>query len=353
MKILTIDVGTGTTDILLYESENLIENSMKLVIPSSHITISKHLSKIENDVYFNGWIMGGGKLKKRCLEHMEKGYNVAFEPLASKTIRDDLEQVKSYGFEIVKNPNDLKYKNYTKISLKDINLSQIIEIFTQFDPDLIIDEVVIAVQDHGYKENIGDRDFRFEKIKERVPKPLPPEIFAMESKDVPEYFTRMQSLIHLLSKTNPEFKPIIMDTKFASIVGMCNDNYVKNLNSYIVADIGNGHTTVASIEDGKIQGIFEHHTRNLLEDSQKLENLINSLANGTIKHEDVHDDHGHGAFALNPIDKIEKVIVAGPKRKLIEKTNLDYHYATPAGDVMMTGTVGLIKSFEYLRKIKN
>ena len=29
---------------------------------------------------------------------------------------------------------------------------------------------------------------------------------------------------------------------------------------------------------------------------------------------------------------------------------MDYYYATPAGDVMMTGTVGLVKSMEYLRR---
>ena len=41
------------------------------------------------------------------------------------------------------------------------------------------------------------------------------------------------------------------------------------------------------------------------------------------------------------------MIVTGPKRSLIENTNLDYHEACPGGDVMMTGTIGLIKSLEY------
>ena len=50
----------------------------------------------------------------------------------------------------------------------------------------------------------------------------------------------------------------------------------------------------------------------------------------------------YGRFDL--ISKIEKVIVSGPKRELIEKTNLDWHHAAPGGDVMMTGTVGLIKT---------
>ena len=71
---------------------------------------------------------------------------------------------------------------------------------------------------------------------------------------------------------------------------------------------------------------------------------IKRLASGEITHEEVYNDHGHGAHVLNPISKIEKVIVSGPKRELIEKTNLDWHHAAPGGDVMMTGTVGLIKT---------
>ena len=62
--------------------------------------------------------------------------------------------------------------------------------------------------------------------------------------------------------------------------------------------------------------------------------------------EEVYNDHGHGAHVINPISKIEKVIVSGPKRELIEKTNLDWHHACPGGDVMMTGTIGLIKTLE-------
>ena len=329
MKILAIDVGTGTEDILLYDSEKEIENSMKLVIPSPHLTIGQMISECESDIYFDGVIMGGGKIKDRCLEHMEKGYKVAFEDLAARTIRDNIDQVKSYGFEVVEEnayEKDSAYSNYTKISLKDVDVNHLIEIFSSFDLDLKVDELIVAVQDHGYSEDMGDRDFRFEKIKEKLPEPKEPETFAMEAEEVPEYFTR----------------------KFASIAGVCYDKEVLKLNSFVVMDIGNGHTTVASIEDGKIQGVFEHHTRDLT--PQRLEELVLALADGTIKHEDVHGEGGHGAFALNPISKLEKVIVAGPKRALIEGTDLDYYHAAPGGDVMMTGTVGLVKSMEFLRK---
>ena len=109
--------------------------------------------------------------------------------------------------------------------------------------------------------------------------------------------------------------------------------------------IGNGHTTAASIENGKIQGIFEHHTSNLV-DGKSLERYIKRLASGEITNKEVYDDNGHGAHVLNPIAKIESVIVSGPRRELIEKTNLNWHHACPGGDVMMTGTIGLIKSIE-------
>ena len=87
MKILAIDVGTGTEDILLYDTEKEIENSLKMVIPSPHLKISKLIEKSENDIYFDGVIMGGGHIKQSCQKHLEKGYKIVFNELAAKTIR--------------------------------------------------------------------------------------------------------------------------------------------------------------------------------------------------------------------------------------------------------------------------
>ena len=270
---------------------------------------------------------------------MEKGYNVVMEPTCAKTIRDNLEQVKAIGIEISDETKD--YKDYSKITLGDINITKLSQFLLGYDLELDFDKIAIAVQDHGYNENMGDRDFRFEKIREKVSKPISPLEFGFKQ-EVPEYFTRMQAVRRQIKSEGIEEIPLVMDTKFASIAGMCFDKIAEKLNSYIVIDIGNGHTTAASIENGKIQGVFEHHTSSLTGES--LERYIKRLASGEITHEEVHEDHGHGAHVLNPISKIEKVIVSGPKRELIEKTNLDWHHAAPGGDVMMTGTVGLIKT---------
>lgn len=339
MRILAIDVGTGTQDIMIYDSEKELENAIKLVLPSPHLYISQQIREIENDLYFNGEIMGGGKIKKSLLEHMEKGYRVVMEPTCARTIRDNIEQVKALGIEIADNPND--YKDYTKITLGDINITKLSEFLLGYDLEFDFDRIAIAVQDHGYNENMGDRDFRFEKIREKVSKPISPLKFGF-SGEVPEYFTRMRAVRRQVKAEGIEELPLVMDTKFASIAGMCFDEEAKKLNSFIAIDIGNGHTTAASIENGKIQGVFEHHTSSLTGES--LERYIKRLASGEITHEEVHEDFGHGAHVLNPISKIEKVIVSGPKRELIEKTNLDWHHAAPGGDVMMTGTVGLIKT---------
>jgi uncharacterized protein (DUF1786 family) len=342
MKILAIDIGTGTQDILYYNNEKELENSIKLVLPSPHLYISQKISKIVNDIYFEGEIMGGGKLKNSIINHIKKGYKVAMEEKCAKTIRDNLEEVESFGIEIVyENSDKEKYENYSKLTLGDLDLDKLKRMLLNYDLDFEIEKLAIAVQDHGYSENMGDRDFRFEKIREKLKKPLKVEEFSYLG-NVPNYYSRMKAVERSLQG---ESTPLIMDTKFASICGMCHDVEAQKLNSYVVIDIGNGHTTAASIENGKIQGLFEHHTSSLT--SESLEKYIEKLANGTITNKEIYDDFGHGAHVINPISKLEKVIVTGPKRELIEKTSLDWYHASPGGDVMMTGTVGLIESMKY------
>jgi uncharacterized protein (DUF1786 family) len=339
MRILAIDVGTGTQDIMIYDTEKELENSIKLVLPSPHLYISQQIRETENDINFTGEIMGGGKIKKSILEHMEKGYDVVMDPVCARTIRDNLEQVKALGIKIADSSEE--YKDYTRIEMGDINITKLSEFLLGYDLEFDFDRIAIAVQDHGYNENMGDRDFRFEKIRQKVSEPISPLEFGFNC-EIPDYFTRMNAVRRQIENEGISEIPLVMDTKFASIAGMCYDEIAKKLESYIVIDIGNGHTTAASIENGKIQGVFEHHTSSLTGES--LERYIKRLASGEITHEEVHEDFGHGAHVINPISEMEKVIVSGPKRELIEKTGLDWHHAAPGGDVMMTGTVGLIKT---------
>ena len=63
MKILTIDIGTGTQDIFLYDSRLDLENGFKLVVPSPTMIVRYHLKEATRNkeaVLLSGVIMGGG-----------------------------------------------------------------------------------------------------------------------------------------------------------------------------------------------------------------------------------------------------------------------------------------------------
>jgi uncharacterized protein (DUF1786 family) len=335
MKILAVDIGVGTQDIMLYNSDNPIENSVKIVMPAPTKIIANRIRKHHDDILINGVTMGGGPVNKAVSNHLAIGYSVMMTESSARTIRDDLDRVRSMGIQIV--PNTEKHPELGNVEFKDVDLKAIEEALSQFDVTLDFDYIGVAVQDHGYMDGMGDRNFRFMKIKEKLDVARNPEDFAYHHK-VPEYFTRMNGVLDTLKG----YKTTIMDSKFASVCGATCDNYVKGLNSYIVMDIGNGHTLAASFEHNKILGVFEHHTRSL--DPEKIVNLLRKLENGTITHEEVHEDGGHGAWAISPMNGVECVVATGPMRRILEKTDLNVHYAAPAGDVMMAGPVGIIKA---------
>jgi uncharacterized protein (DUF1786 family) len=337
MKFLSVDVGSGTQDIMLYDSIQHIENSVKMVMPSPTKIIADRIKKCKGDLFIKGETMGGGTINKVLQEHLNNGHRVIMTENAARTVRDNLNYVKSLGIKIVSDDDEKNYSNLEKIELKDVDMPAIRESLSKFDVDADFDYLGIAVQDHGYKEGMGDRNFRFSKIKETLNKPKLPEEFAYFGK-APEYFTRINAVF----RSFKTYKTTVMDSKFASVCGATCDRHVKSLEKFIVMDIGNGHTLAASFNKGKICGVFEHHTSNLT--PEKIEYLTARLADGTITHQEVHDDQGHGAWSLEPIGDFEAVVATGPRRNIIEKTDLNVHYAAPAGDVMMTGPVGLIKS---------
>jgi uncharacterized protein (DUF1786 family) len=80
---------------------------------------------------------------------------------------------------------------------------------------------------------------------------------------------------------------------------------------------------------------------------KKIERLLIDFADGKLTDEEVFKDNGHGLFFLTKpphFRRIEKVVATGPNRNILAKTSLSAHFATPAGDVMMTGPIGLVEA---------
>ena len=84
-----------------------------------------------------------------------------------------------------------------------------------------------------------------------------------------------------------------------------------------------------------------------------MERLLRDFADGKLSNETVFEDNGHGMFYLKQppsFSKIEKVVVTGPNRKVLAETCLTVHFATPAGDVMMSGPIGLVEATKRIFK---
>ena len=138
-----------------------------------------------------------------------------------------------------------------------------------------------------------------------------------------------------------------MDTAPAAVLGASLDPVVGPRDRKIIANIGNFHTLAFRMGLGGIEGVFEHHTGEI--DLQKLESLLRALADGSLKHEDVFDDMGHGAlmydlteFAFGADDF--DIVVTGPRRSMMRSadTSLRPYFAVPFGDMMIAGCFGLL-----------
>src|SRR4030042_5346955 len=104
MKILAIDIGAGTQDILLFDSEKKIENCISLVLPTPSKIFADNLKKIEGNVFIHGDTIGGGSLSRAILHHIQKGYRVVMAESSAYSIRNDLDEVKSMGIMVGRRP---------------------------------------------------------------------------------------------------------------------------------------------------------------------------------------------------------------------------------------------------------
>jgi len=137
-----------------------------------------------------------------------------------------------------------------------------------------------------------------------------------------------------------------MDTAPAAVLGATFDPRVARRERALIANVGNFHTLAFRLGPGGIEGLFEHHTG--LIDLIRLEALLVRLADGSLRHADVFDDHGHGALVYSPNPLLLSdsedfgVVVTGPRRGLMNDSGLRPYFAVPFGDMMITGCFGLL-----------
>lgn len=350
MKVLAIDIGAGTEDVLLYDDEkSSVENCVKMILPSPCQIYAEKVGEATShrmDLFVKGDTVGGGPLAHALKKHVEAGLKVYMTEDAAYTVRNSLNQVKALGIEIVSDSGPEKFEGQTMV-LEEVNITKICEFLKLFGETFSdIDFVAVAVQDHGvFPEETSNRRFRINKIRELLEKNPKPETFAFMENEIPSCYPRMKSAARAAKRQVPNAKVLVMDTSPDAILGCLMDPAVEDADPILAVNAGNGHTMAAIISKGEVTAVLEHHTRLLV--PQRMETLLRDFADGKLSDEDVFEDSGHGMFYLKKppgFSAIEKVVVTGPNRNILAKTGLSVHFATPAGDVMMSGPVGLVEA---------
>ncbi len=349
MRILCVDVGTGTQDIFLYDSQVDLENGFKLVVPAPTMMVHRRLKEATRRgerILLTGVTMGGGPSQWAAEAHIEAGYGVFATPDAARSFNDDLDEVAAMGIQVVGEdetaamPNDV-----VRLELRDFDYSMIARALAEFGVRLDdLAAVAVAVFDHGAAPpGYSDRQFRFDYITERLRQNNQLGAFAFPAADIPAIMTRMQAVTR--SAKGVDAPLVLMDTAPAAVLGALQDPIVQQRERVLVANVGNFHMLAFRLGAAGVEGVFEHHTGLL--DQPKLEGLLQALADGSLEHEDVFNDHGHGALITEnePLVLPQNgfgVAVTGPRRKMMEGSGLRPYFATPFGDMMIAGCFGLL-----------
>lgn len=355
MKILTADIGTGTQDIYLYDSQMDLENGFKLILPSPTMQIFRQIQQATHDqrsILLSGNLMGGGPSTWAIESHLKAGFPVYATVNAAKTINDDVDQVKSMGVILVSEEEGAALPDTVlKLTFRDFDFDAISNVFSSFGVSLQdLAGIAIAVFDHGEApSNVSDRKFRFDYLDSRIRSRNDLRTFAFLPQHIPPSMTRLQAVVE--STKNLDIPLVVMDSGPAAILGATFDPIVYAQLNMLITNIGNFHTLAFRLSPSGIQGVFEHHTGFL--NPQKIENLIISMADGTLTNESVYSDQGHGALINNHspflINKSGiDLFVTGPRRNMLSSIRNDPtskihpYFVSPFGDMMISGCFGLL-----------
>jgi uncharacterized protein (DUF1786 family) len=300
-------------------------------------------------------MMGGGPSAWAVEAHARAGLRVYATPQAARTLNDELDKVRAAGVEIVSDDEAAALPDSVqRIPFRDFDLPAIQKALSPFGIDLSdLDAIAVAVFDHGdAPPGVSDRQFRFDYLDERIRARNSLSAFAYLAEDIPPIMTRLQAVAD--SAGTLDCPLVVMDTAPAAVLGASLDPIVAQREQRIITNIGNFHTLAFRMGEKGIEGVFEHHTGEI--DLEKLEKLLRALADGSLKHEDVFDDMGHGALVYSQ-DPFEfgndnfDVVVTGPRRSMVTtgdrgpmtaKPVLHPYFAAPFGDMMIAGCFGLL-----------
>ncbi|HEY8490688.1 MAG TPA: DUF1786 family protein [Dehalococcoidia bacterium] len=345
MRILAIDVGTGTQDILLLDTDQPVENSVKMVMPSATEVAARRIRRATREgraVLLTGVTMGGGPCHWALEEHLRQGLKAYATVEAAKTFDDDLAVVASMGVTVLSDDEARRLRGVERVTMKDLDLPAIRSAFAGFEVPLEIDGLAVGCLDHGEAPpGYSDRLFRFDHLRSVVSQWNDLRAFAYTPETVPVYLTRARAMLSCIDVDVPV---AFLDTGPAAALGALQDPQVARHEEQVVVNLGNMHALAFYLRGTHVRALYEHHT-GLLEPGE-IERLTEGLVAGTLSHEEVFAHHGHGVYYAEPVNGgAPLVAVTGPQRGKLKGSRLQPYFATPHGDMMISGCFGMVQAF--------
>ena len=343
-KFLLIDIGAGTMDVLYYDTE--ADLHYKAVVKSPVRHIAERAAEITGDLLVTGVEMGGGPVSNVLKQKAEKA-EVIMSASSAATINHNLEKVRSWGIRIVEETEIkplIHSGRYRLLTIGDIELARIRNIVETFGVAFSFDIVGVCAQDHGTPpDGMSHLDYRHNIFKEALDKNPFPHALLYRNDEVPATLNRLRSIAESVDML-PTDEIYVMDSGMAAILGSSMDPVARSKGKALVLDVATSHTLGAALEGGELSGFFEYHTRDISVD--RLDYLLQKLADGELEHEKILEEGGHGAYIRKAFgfDAVEAIVATGPKRRLVEGSKLPIAPGAPLGDNMMTGTVGLLEA---------
>lgn len=352
MLVLTIDVGAGTNDILVWDREKRGENQTHLIVPSSTRVVAGEITRATRRglaVVFRGPLMGGGPSTGAMRRHVAQGLAFYADPWAARTFSDDLQEAAAMGVTVVGEEEAERLaesEEVVPVRSGDVRLEQLLHALRLLGETREPEGFAVAVQDHGEApRGLSDRVFRFEKLTEalRQSRRLPDLFYPADR--IPRHFTRMTAAAACFGEAGPL---VVGDTGPAALWGAA---LAAPASDCLAVNYGNSHTLMAVIRGEELDGLFEHHTSAL--GPAAMEAYLRSFAAGSISGEQVLGDGGHGAFPpAAPVDLgATEIVATGPNRSRFSELQIPQTEASLHGDMMLTGCWGLLQGFLTQRPV--
>ncbi len=349
MRILAVDMGTGTQDILLFDSSGPIENSVKLVMPSATTIAAgriRRAAEAGRAVVLTGVIQGGGPCHWALEDHLKSGVAANATPQAARTFDDDLERVRAMGVRIVSDDEAVALDGTARIELRDLDLDAIRSALAAFDLPGDFDGLALGCLDHGNSPpDYSDRLFRFDHLRRVVEGENDLLAFAYLPEELPEYLTRARTMLAGAAAADGGAPVVFLDTGPAAALGALQDPQVAVTEEQLVLNLGNMHALAFHLRGTHIYSLYEHHTGEMT--TEQIEDFTERLVAGTLAQQEVFDSKGHGVFYADQASSGGQpfLAVTGPQRGRLRGSRLRPYFATPHGDMMISGCFGLVLAF--------